>query len=199
MEFCNRYLNGLTVEFIGKLTLGNRGNSVQVGNPVHNTVHIHNNAIHSNIRRQSKRWRRKYIRSLVSLAGAWGGTVMSLEALLSKKVATMPSSIDVPAQHFESPYWLMPAKDAFGEEIVATLNLPTTNGIDASYSMSNITQLFFLKAMNNFTTGGVNYTEIGIRYEAVRANSRSGKRLETEAPDVEIYCLYSVDVDTAKT
>ena len=152
--------------------------------------------------RQTKSWRRKYIRSLVSLAGAWGGTVVSLESLLSKSfswVSWYRLSLDVQTRHFESPYWLMPAKDAFGEEIVATLNLPTTNGIDASYSMSNITQLFFLKAMNNFTTGGVNYTEIGIRYEAVGANSRSGKRLETEAPDVEIYCLYSVDVDTAKT
>ena len=71
--------------------------------------------------------------------------------------------------------------------------------LNASYSASNITELFFLKAMNNLTGAGVNYTEVGVRYAAVSANSRSGKRLETEAPDVETYCLYSGGVDTAKT
>ena len=80
--------------------------------------------------RQTKSWRRKYIRSLVSLAGAWGGTVVSLESLLSKSfswVSWYRLSLDVQTRHFESPYWLMPAKDAFGDEIVATVNLTSTD------------------------------------------------------------------------
>ena len=88
--------------------------------------------------RQTKRWRRKYIRSMVSLAGAWGGTVASLDSLLRKDINwdhkesddwdALTKMVDVPARHIESPYWLMPTEDAFGDEIVATLNLTTRDG-----------------------------------------------------------------------
>ena len=142
----------------------------------------------------------------MSLAGAWGGTVTSLEAILTEKAESSLPRIDVAAQHFESAYWLMPTEDAFGDEIVATLNLTTTGSIpllNASYSAKNVTQLFGLKVMSNYTHSDhvdfVNYTEVGLRFDAVNANSRSGKRLENEAPDVETYCLYSVGIDTAKT
>ena len=50
------------------------------------------------------------------------------------------------------------------------------------------------------TSESVNLTEVGVRFEAVGANGRTaGKRLETEAPDVETHCLYSSGVETAKT
>merc|ERR1712038_1655297 len=100
-----------------------------------------------------------------------------------------------------------PTEDAFGDEIVAKLNLTTTGSshanwvplLNASYSAKNVTQLFNLRVMSNYTNSDVNYTEVGLRFDAVNANSGSGMRLETEAPDVETYCLYGVGVDTAKT
>ena len=76
--------------------------------------------------------------------------------------------------------------------------------LDASYSARNITELFFLEALsplaNATGSAGVNLTEVGVRFEAVSANGRTaGKRLETEAPDVETHCLYSSGVETIKT
>ena len=83
--------------------------------------------------------------------------------------------------------------------------------LDASYSARNITELFFVEALVNVTdddlpdginatAAAVNLTEVGVRFEAVSANGRAaGKRLETEAPDVETHCLYSSGVETIKT
>ena len=73
---------------------------------------------------------------MVSLAGAWGGTVIALQALTAREVDIVnggpPIHIsDVFARQMESVYWLMPEEDAFGDEIVATVNLTAKDGVSA--------------------------------------------------------------------
>ena len=104
------------------------------------------------------------------------------------------------------PFWLHGLSsrnlELFGPSSLITSIFPKKTGVpilNASYSASNITELFFLEALSNLTGADVNYTEVGVRYEAVSHNSPSGMRLLPEAPDVEIYCFYSIGVYTAKT
>ena len=72
---------------------------------------------------------------MVSLAGAWGGTVIAFQALLAREVdfvTLIPIHLlGLPSRHMESAYWLMPEEDAFGDEIVATVNLTAKDGVSA--------------------------------------------------------------------
>lgn len=124
-------------------------------------------------------WKDKYIRSMVSLAGAWGGSVKALKAFTSGDnfgVIMVPSlSLRQDFRTFPSLTYLLPTKDIWPENKVLLEHK------DKKYTVNDYEQFF----------NDIDYP-IGYQMWLDTRNLSS----PITAPEVEVHCLYGTGVNT---
>lgn len=130
----------------------------------------------------SQRWKDKYIRSLISLAGVWGGSVKAMKAFASGDnfgVVVVPSlSLREDVRTFTSSAFLMPHKDIWPEDAILMKNR------DKSYTINDYKEFF----------EDINYP-LGYQMWLDVRNLTS----PSNAPGVEVHCLHGNKVTTIET
>jgi len=144
------------------------------------------------LNQQTKDWKEKYIKSLVTLAGPWGGAVKSLEIFA---VGTdlglgtfldfpIPSGLDTDIKDIirfiertqPSLAWMMPSADIWpGDVLIKT----ESNSVD--YTAANLAEFFTLLGVPN----------MAMMYEDTQKLTSS-----LVDPGVEVFCLYGTGVPT---
>ncbi|KAK2587100.1 hypothetical protein KPH14_002866 [Odynerus spinipes] len=133
------------------------------------------------LQRQSQKWKDKYISSLISLAGVWGGCIKAIKvfaigddlgAYLLRQSVLKEEQISNP-----SLGWLLPSK-LFWKESEVLVETETKN-----YTLANLKD--FLIDIN--VPNGWEFRKNTEKYQ-----------LNFTAPGVEIHCLYGEKVDTVE-
>lgn len=133
------------------------------------------------LQQQSKKWKDKYISSLISLAGVWGGSVKALKVFaVGDNLGTyvLRQSI-LKDEQITSPSlgWLLPSKLFWKESdvLVQTQQL--------NYTLSNLQQFFLDINVPN----GWEFRKDNEKYQ-----------LDFTAPGVEVHCLHGSKVNTVE-
>ena len=159
---------------------------------VHNTFHINNGKkvillCHSMgcptmlyfLNRQSQRWKNKYIKSLITLAGPWGGAVKSLKAFASGDnfgVIVVPSlTIREDERTFPSLAYLLPSDKVWaGHEVLMESSLRNYTSINYHDFFEDI----------NYMVGYNMWLDVrNLTYDMT-------------PPGVEVHCLHGHGIDT---
>lgn len=127
----------------------------------------------------SQAWKDKHIRSLISLAGVWGGSVKALKAFASGDnfgVVVIPSlSLRKDVRTFPSLAYLLPSKEVWPSDKVLVQNL------NKKYTVNDYRQFF----------EDINYP-IGYEMWLDVKNLTSLRK----PPGVEVHCLHGQKVNT---
>lgn len=128
---------------------------------------------------KSKAWKKKYIKSFVSLGGPWGGAVKSIRLMTSGDnlgvfvVNTLKARIE--QRSMPSTAWLMPY-DTFWDKSEVLVYGPTAN-----YTVHDYKQLF----------DDIDYPDGYLMRQDTEPFTRN-----LEPPGVEVHCLHGVGVKT---
>lgn len=128
---------------------------------------------------QSQEWKDKYIKSMVSLAGPWGGSVKALKAFASGDnfgvVVVRALTIRQDERTYPSLAYLLPSDRFWGNDEVL-LQSSTRN-----YTVSDYKDFF---QDLNYMTGYEMWLDVrNLTYNLT-------------APNIEIHCLHGVGIDT---
>ena len=143
-----------------------------MGNPVMNYFYHH--YVDSD-------WKAKYIKSHISLAGAWGGSMQIVKLFASGynmdyyRVILPPSALRGMQRSFTSSAYLFPHKDLWKKNEFFATTVDHKN-----YSSANIKEFFY----------DIQYP---VGYEQYKMASPA---LILDAPGVEVHCLYGTGVKT---
>lgn len=133
------------------------------------------------LQQQTSAWKRKYISKLISLAGAWAGSVKALKVFaMGDDLGSLALSGKVlKAEQITSPSlaWLLPSP-FFWKDDEILVETPTRH-----YTMSQLEQYFH---DINYYTGWDMRKDI-MKYV-----------LDFSPPDVEIHCLYGSRIPTVE-
>jgi len=130
---------------------------------------------------QTQRWKDQYLRSFVSLAGVWGGTVDSVKVFamgdnLGSRFLSAKNLLW--EQTCPSLAWLLPSRDFWGEEEIF-VSTP-----DKNFTRSDLPEFF--NAVS---------PRLGPAFQAM-ANDTKDILAGLEAPRVELHCIHSTKVPT---
>eukprot|EP00096_Caligus_rogercresseyi_P004061 TRINITY_DN1819_c0_g1_i2.p1 TRINITY_DN1819_c0_g1~~TRINITY_DN1819_c0_g1_i2.p1 ORF type:complete len:408 (-),score=101.72 TRINITY_DN1819_c0_g1_i2:466-1689(-) len=133
------------------------------------------------LNRQSQAWKDKYIRSFVTLAGVWAGTVRALKVFsMGDNLGSWilnSKSLMVEQRTSPSLAWLMPSSDywSLNETLVSTgkINLTLADLKEFYYAFNELEAYEMWKDVRDINKG-------------------------LKAPGVEVYCLHGNKVDTTE-
>lgn len=133
------------------------------------------------LQRQSQKWKDKYISSLITLAGAWGGSVKAIKvfAIGDDLGAYLLRQSTLKDEQITSPSlgWLLPSK-LFWKETEVLVETDKKN-----YTLANLRD--FLIDVN--VPNGWEFRKDNEKYQ-----------LNFSPPGVEIHCLYGYKIDTVE-
>lgn len=131
------------------------------------------------LNQKNQTWKDKYVRSMISLAGVWGGSVKALKAFASGDnfgVLVIPSlSLRKDVRTFPSLAYLLPSKDVWPEDKVLVKNKRK------NYTVKNYKDFF----------QDINYP-VGYEMWLDVHNLTS----PLDAPGIEVHCLHGSRVNT---
>uniref|UniRef100_A0A914VNE4 Uncharacterized protein n=1 Tax=Plectus sambesii TaxID=2011161 RepID=A0A914VNE4_9BILA len=143
-----------------------------MGNPV--MLYFYNSLV-------TQEWKDKFIRSHVSMAGAWGGSLKIMKLFASGynmghyRIVLPPSKLRTMQRSFGSSAFLMPSYNLWDRsEVLAS-------SPERNYTLANLEQFF---TDINFEDGYRMYKQ-----NAFMLGNLSG-------PGVEVHCIYSLGMDT---
>ncbi|OZC12453.1 Lecithin:cholesterol acyltransferase [Onchocerca flexuosa] len=143
-----------------------------MGNPV--MLYFYNNIV-------TQEWKDKFIRSHISIAGAWGGSLQIIRLLASGynmnqyRILLPPSSLREMQRSFTSSTFLFPNYNIWSkDEVFATVS-------DKNYTLKNVEEFF----------QDINYEVGWYQYQNTAYLLGNFK-----APNVAIHCIYGYDIET---
>ena len=129
----------------------------------------------------SDNWKKQYINHLVTLGGAWAGSVLTIRSMISGSNFMIPTidplSLRDPERTMASNYFLLPSQEVFEQNTTVV----RVGGYD--YTLSNLDQLFqHLKIPNALSIWSqVKHLNKGFSH-----------------PGVPVYCIYGDSVATGQ-
>lgn len=129
----------------------------------------------------SKEWKDKYIRHLVTLAGAWAGSILTIRSLVSGSNFMIPTvaplSLRLPERTLPSNYFLLPSQEVFD------IDAPVVTVGDVNYTLADLNQLFTNLDIANANTIWKQVSSLNIGFSD---------------PKVPVYCIFGDSVPTGE-
>ena len=129
----------------------------------------------------SKEWKDKYIHHLITLAGAWGGSILTIKSLISGSNFMIPTiaplSLRLPERTLPSNYFLLPSKEVFD------IDTPVVTVGDMDYTLTDINQLFTNLNISNANTIWKQVSSLNKGFSD---------------PKVPVYCIFGNSVPTGE-